>query len=106
MAKYLVNAFSVNMIPAGGSISFTLVSKEEAKSIIAEGDFVSAIGHVDTMAVVNSELGTSFEANRVSVVLNSGDSCLLAQYIGPRLPEGTTELPEGAEIRYFTVDVE
>lgn len=103
--KYLVNAFSVNMIPEGGVVAFTPIPKEKASDIITGGDFVSAIGHPDTMRLVNLQLGTSFEANRVNVLLSPGDFCILAQYIGPRLPEGATELPEGAEIRYFTVDV-
>jgi len=32
------------------------------------------------------------------------DTCLLvAQYVGPRLPEGATALPPGANIEYYVV---
>lgn len=104
--KYLCNAFSINMIPlSGATVKFEPCSLDCARMMVSSEEFISAIGHAETMALVNNQLGTSFEANRVSLSLNPGDFLLVAQYIGPRLPEGATQLPEGAEIRYFTVDV-
>jgi hypothetical protein len=32
-----------------------------------------------------------------------GEGVLVAQYRGPRLPEGATELPEGATIEWYVV---
>lgn len=42
-------------------------------------------------------------ANRVNVKLEPGVLILVGQYIGPRLPEGATTLPEGASIEWWTV---
>jgi hypothetical protein len=41
----------------------------------------------------------------VSVALASGDEAVVAQYVGPRLPEGATALPEGANFSWFLVRV-
>jgi hypothetical protein len=38
--------------------------------------------------------------------LAPGDVLLVGQYVGPRPPEGTTELPEGAEVRWTKVRIE
>lgn len=44
-------------------------------------------------------------ANRASVKLEPGEKMIVAQYSGPRLPEGTTALPEGAKIEFILVEV-
>jgi hypothetical protein len=67
--------------------------------------FVSAIGHADTASIVSADLGIAVPCNRVSLSLKEGDALILAQYKGVRLPEGTTVLPEGAEIVYYYVTV-
>jgi hypothetical protein len=43
--------------------------------------------------------------NRANVSLAAGDRVLVGQYSGPRLPEGTTTLPEGATIKWLVVTV-
>jgi len=42
---------------------------------------------------------------RPNLVLQPEDLVVVAQYIGPRLPEGATELPANARIEYFTVQI-
>jgi len=101
----IANAISLNMLPdvAGGAIIFLRVTPEEAKRLVAASSpVVSAIGHADTARVVGRELGIELPADRRNVVL-SGEPMLVAQYIGPRLPEGVTVLPEGARIEFFVV---
>jgi len=102
----IANAISLNMLPAGlsgGAIVFLRVTPEEAKRLVAaSGPVVSAIGHADTARLVGRELGIELPADRRNVVL-SGEPMLVAQYLGPRLPEGATELPEGARIEFFVV---
>ena len=66
----------------------------------------SCIGHADTARVLSRMLERDIPTNRVSVTLNVGDTAIVAQYIGPRLPEGATMLPEGAEIRFYLVKME
>lgn len=43
--------------------------------------------------------------NRETMKLDAGDVLVVAQYVGPRLPEGATELPPNARIEYFTVQI-
>ena len=84
MKTFLLNAFSLQMLdefPAKVSI-------EEIPSIDGM-DLVSAIGHADTAAVLGVPL------NRVNVKLHKGDTAVVAQLQGGRLPEGSTTLPEG-----------
>ena len=96
----LLNAFSINMF--NPSICFPVfreIDVNEVKTYPLE----SAIGHADTARILSGILGVDISTNRISVTLNSGDSAIVAQYIGPRLPEGATQLPEGAEIRFYLV---
>jgi hypothetical protein len=65
----------------------------------------SCIGHADVAAVLSSLLGETIPANRITVSLNPGDTVIVGQYVGPRLPEGATALPEGARIEWYRVDV-
>jgi len=78
---------------------FREVSIDEVKNISLE----SAIGHADTANLLSKILERDIPTNRVSVTLNSGDNAIVAQYIGPRLPEGATQLPSGATIKFYHV---
>jgi len=102
----IANALSLNMLPPGctsGGIIFRRLSLEEAQRLVREADtVVSAIGHADTARLVGAQLGVELAADRRSVTLGD-ELTLVAQYIGPRLPEGATELPQGARIEYFLV---
>jgi hypothetical protein len=101
----LINAVSVNMIPqSGATMKVRPVSLEQAREILEDG-FESAIGHTETANVVGGMLGMSVPPNRVSVQLSYGDEAIVAQYIGPRLPEGATSLPAGSEIKFFHLTV-
>jgi len=102
----ITNAVSLNMVPpdvTSGGIIFRRISADEARRLVREASqMVSAIGHADTARVISRELGIEISADRRSVTL--GDELMLvAQYIGPRLPEGATELPSGARTEYFLV---
>jgi hypothetical protein len=102
----IVNAISLNMIPPSvqdGGIIFRRISLDEASRLVREAQqVVSAIGHADTARIVGQQLGVELLPDRQNVQL--GDELMLvAQYIGPRLPEGATELPSGARVEYFVV---
>jgi hypothetical protein len=43
--------------------------------------------------------------NRDNLSLAEADTLIVAQYRGPRLPEGAITLPEGAEIVFFKVRI-
>jgi len=101
----LLNSFSLNMLaymPA--SIKVTEISLLEAIEIFADG-IDSAVGHIDTAAVLGGQLGMLVSANRVTVALKEGDVAVVGQYRGPRLPEGCTVLPEGSTIQWLLVEV-
>lgn len=110
---FLLNAFSINMLPAGVStVTFADKTVEEARELAAQAGVKSAVGHAATAAVFADVLGVDVPLNRVSVAIPPRlYGCppwvaLVGQYSGPRLEEGATALPEGAAIRWVTVYVD
>ena len=111
----LLNAFSINMLASfPASIDIREISPDEARLALlceaeeqGEGEslILSAVGHADTAAVLTSILGVPVPCRRETVMLQPGSVSIVAQYTGPRLPEGSTTLPEGATIRFFAVTV-
>ena len=69
----------------------------------AGAEIESVVGHADTAAVFSAVLVRPVAVNRVSVQLDHDVLLLIGQYIGPRLPEGATTLPEGARIEWWVV---
>lgn len=90
-----------------GLLSIQELSAEQAADILKHYESHSAVGHADTSALFSSLLGRDVPENRVSLaadLLHSGEHLLLAGlYSGPRLPEGSTTLPEGACIKWALV---
>jgi hypothetical protein len=100
--SYIMNALPGSIIPDNGA---TLVLRPIGPQNIP-ADAVSAIGHTDTAAVVSGIIGRDLQMNRVSVpTLAPGQVHYLALYRGPRLPEGATQLPEGAVLGLFELVV-
>ena len=101
----VLNAFSLSML---GSLPATLDVEEISAAQAAE--FLgyapeSCVGHADTAKLFETILGVPVPVNRVSVTIPCGEDVIVGQYIGPRLPEGATTLPEGASIRWMLVTV-
>lgn len=95
---YIANAFSLQMVSSFPvNITVEEISNEEFEKF--KPNLKSAIGHADTAAVLG------FEPNRVNVALNKGDSIIVAQLQGGRLPEGSTTLPEGFSFKFLKVTV-
>lgn len=117
MAKaYLTNAFSINMLRIDRitNVQFAPVDPQELSEMLhsygisndgSSGYFINALGHADiAMLVGNQLLGYSLPANRINVQVFGPDEYIyIAQYHGPRLPEGTMVLPVDAEIKYYSV---
>jgi len=109
----IANAFSISMLPAERGITTVSFSgplsaeqlTDHLNRCAAGVPIESAIGHADTAAIVSQQLGILLQANRVSIQLRLGEHLVVAQYVGPRLPEGATELPPGAKIDYYVVVV-
>lgn len=66
-------------------------------------EIVSIVGHADTARLFETILGIPVPVNRQSIKLLPSDRLLVGQYIGPRLPEGATTLPEGARIEWWLI---
>lgn len=110
MTVYLVNAFSINMLEGSSDLTFGKISTETAylfcKDALRDGVFINAIGHSTTDVLVRNMLNINGlpQGERVNVKLkDSNDELIVAQYSGPRLEEGTTELPEGATVEFWNV---
>lgn len=107
MEIILVNAFSINMLPGGNTLRFREIVHPE--DLILQNTLLrNAIGHPETDRVVRTLLeqgGANIPpGERTNVVLEPGQALLVAQYKGPRLPEGATELPVGAKIEWWLVE--
>lgn len=103
---YLSNSFSLGMIPEQATIIVRSKSIEGVKSILKMRKFTSIVGHKDIAEIMSKMLETPVAFNRQSVSLTYyDDEMIVAQYIGPRLPEGTTELPEDAKIEYRMISL-
>ncbi len=106
---YLGNAFSINMldIPDQGKVTVEIkdLSTDEARAALVEHGFKSVVGHPSLAPVLKNLLGLDVEFNRESITLTPKDILIVAQYRGPRLEEGATDLPEGAVIRFYKVTI-
>ena len=100
----LLNAFSLNMLSSSATIEADMISSEDAVKFLKNG-FESGVGHADTARLYSNILGMKVNPNRISVNLHSGEEVIIGQYRGPRLPEGATELPEGASITWYHVTI-
>ena len=104
----ICNAFSPSMLEGSCKVSFQVVTLEQAKvwvkDIQDDGTRpVSAVGHADTAGLFSDLLGVNIAPCRVNVTLKKDDTLLVGQYVGPRLPEGTKELPQGAKVIWWII---
>lgn len=112
----LVNAFSLNMLATPEcTIKVRPLSLRQARRLyLVDCHQESAVGHVDTAAIFETELNSLYEGSaetssidceRRTISIGPGDSLLVGQYHGPRLEAGTTKLPEGATIEWKEVTI-
>lgn len=99
MATFIANAFSLSMVETIDLHRVRFAACGRPQRTIDRGGFVSAVGHADTAALLGVPM------NRVSVKLAVGDWMYVAQLQGPRLPEGTTVLPEGSRFEWVSVSL-
>lgn len=108
---YVCNAFALSMLDRVSQAEtpraprpVSLAAAQDAAAAAREtGHLVSCVGHADAAAIYADLLGVPVSANRASIKLGPADELLVGQYIGPRLPEGATELPAGAAIEWWLV---
>ena len=103
----IANAFSLNMLDL--ETAQRLIVTPTSPSFIWEdvqengGIFTSIVGHEDTAAILSEQLGFEVPCNRTTFQLEPDTTLYVGQYKGPRLPEGTKTLPEGAKIEWIAV---
>lgn len=106
----LLNAFSLTMVCDTEMVSdnrdeavvlFKRINAGLAQTMLLHDGVESCIGHASTAGVLSEMLGIEIPVNRVSVKLKEGEQAIIFQYMGPRLEEGATRLPEGAKIAFF-----
>jgi Domain of unknown function (DUF1874) len=110
MKIYICNAFSLSMLDREAQRRGPRRFPEpvDHPAVLLQADYkdaeiISAVGHADTAAIFTHILGRGVPVSRISVRLVGDDRALIGQYIGPRLPEGATMLPEGARIEWWIV---
>ena len=102
MKLAIVNAFSINMLNDNCGLLFDKI--ENPADFLREYEVYNFIGHKDLDNIVRQNLNISIpEGVRGNVDIDNFDILLVAQYSGPRLPVGTTQLPEGAKIEYWLI---
>ena len=107
----VMNAFSLQMLTSlfedscAINVTFKRVDVEYVKEVLEVMGCESHVGHADIAHIMSEQLGITVAFNRQNTALSVGESALICQYVGGRLPEGVTTLPEGAELRWYEVTV-
>ena len=108
----VLNSFTLNAVPAAAQgkspirADFTPMTAAEAGRLLAEKGVESFVGHADTARLFSAQTGVEVPFNRAFSQLAAGEEFVLGQYLGPRLPEGSTQLPEGARIQWYLVSIQ
>lgn len=84
---YLINALPGAAL-SGRTGQFRPASDEEARAIIADGGWESAVGHEATAQALSTWAGVEIAFARRTLVLQPGDRLLVAALKGVRLEEG------------------
>lgn len=113
MKVFICDAFSLNQLShVDWSITAHACSQQDVEHVLLGAaafggvEFAGAIGHADMAEIVNSMLGISLPHKRMDILLSVEDMLVVAQYVGPRLPEGATVLPERATIKWWVVSIQ
>lgn len=103
----LSNAFSLQMMDLSkpGSLDVKQITVEEAREIFRKEGLESCVGHAEAAERLSVLLGMKVTMNRKSTVLVSGQSVIVAQVTGGRLPEGAVTVPSECTIKFLLVIV-
>lgn len=107
MKTILCNAFSLQMLDLdyASKISVKPMSQTETTVRLEKG-FESAIGHESTADVLSHKLKLEVKTNRANIKLDGDTELIVAQFVGGRLPEGATTLPDNMQIKFVLVRLE
>jgi hypothetical protein len=103
---YVSDTFALDMVVnSPARIRTERIGLHEAREMLAFPP-VTAVSDEATAGVFSRLLGRYVLAKQSRPRLVPGDVLLVGQYSGPPPREGSTELPEGAEVRWTKVRVE
>lgn len=109
---YLLSAFSLNMLPDDVKMQSLKVINTDYNTLRLLCPLaINAIGHIETDRIVRrmlkeEDVNVLEKGKRSTVKLQENDIAIVAQYYGPRLPEGCLELPRDSEIKFKIVLLE
>lgn len=98
MAKYLSNAFSLQMLE--NQRATVEIFPAGIKSLTQLKHYESSVGHEEFA----NQLGVKF--NRTNLKLKEGDELIVAQYIGGRMPENKEIKISLEDVVFFRVRVD
>jgi len=106
MIKF-VNSLSLQMFKGLDCYSLDIekIDTEEVITLLSTEQYVSYIGHKNFALVLSDILGNYVPFNRDFALYENGDTFIVAQLIGGRLPEGATTLPSMYSVEFFKVTV-
>ena len=99
--KYLGDDFSLDMMDTVAN--FTLFRARRVSPSDIPSDVISVVVNDNTAKIISGMLGFDVPTNRTSITLSKDDILFVAQYNGPRLKSGATELPKGASISFMEI---
>lgn len=103
---YISNNFSLNMLE---SLNVNILVYDKAKPSfvldVINSKPISYISSKTLLSLINTDLETSFEVNSDSLSLKENDVLYVIQYIGPKLEDGETILPEEAKFKYIKIKI-
>jgi hypothetical protein len=102
MATYIINALVVPFKDAKARFEISRISIEEAKEILKNNNFVSAVGHASTAELLTQLLGISVPSQRIQIFFGSGDIGV-AFVLKTRIEEGKVLTKE--EINKIGMDI-
>jgi len=84
MVLYILNA---PILTAFGKYTYVQISVDEAKKLLENNEFISAIGHKGTAELLTKLLDIEIPANRIAIKMQVGDKAIVFQLL-QRLEEG------------------
>lgn len=86
MAKYV---FNTTIVVNNGTYRLSDISVERAREILADGNFISAIGHESTAQIISTVLGMEVPMNRVNASFDNVGDLAVCFKLNSRPKEGS-----------------
>ena len=78
----MITLLNTSILTAFGSFTYTPINVAEARSLVKEREWQSAIGHESTAQILSSLLKTDVSMNRIKYEQKPGDAALIFKLKG------------------------